>query len=67
MKKIIAGVALMLITSVSYAQSFTCTGWTDGKLITTIKVNADKVAVAETKAASRMKKDKLVIDYVKCE
>jgi len=67
MKKIIAGVALMLLTSVSYAKSFTCTGWTDGKLIETIKVNAAKAAVAETKAADRMRKAKLKVEYVKCE
>jgi len=68
MKKIIAGLALSLITSVSYAETFSCTGYIDGKTVGEAKkVNADKKIVAETKAASRLKKSGIKVDYVDCK
>ncbi|MBW6453958.1 MAG: hypothetical protein RQ733_07085 [Methyloprofundus sp.] len=68
MKKIIAGLTLSLITSVSYAETFNCTGYIDGKIAgETKKINADKKAVAEVKAASRLKKAGIKFDYVDCQ
>jgi len=68
MKRIIASLALSLITSVSYANSFSCIGYIDGTPAgDAIKVNADKKAVAETKAASRLKKSGIKVDYVDCK
>ena len=68
MKKIIAGLMLMLVTSVSYAEIYTCTGYANGSIVgTPLKVNATKVAIAEEKAADRMKKAGLEVDYVHCK
>jgi hypothetical protein len=68
MKKLITGLVLMLLTTVSYAKTFECTGYADGSAIgAAIKVNAAKIAVAETKAKARMKKEGKKVDYVKCE
>lgn len=67
MKKIIAGLMLMLVTSVSYAGSYTCTGYANGSVAGTIKINATKVAIAEEKAADRMRKSGLEVDYVHCK
>lgn len=68
MKKFTMGLALMLITSVSYAKAYECKGYVDGKQVgETMTVNASKKAVAEAKAYSRMKKAKIDIDYVTCE
>ncbi len=68
MKKIIAGLALSLITSVSYAETFSCTTYSDGKAAEEKqKVNASKKAVAESKAASRLKKAGIKFDYVDCK
>ena len=68
MKKIIAGLALALITSVSYAKPFQCTGYTDAAVIEpSITVNASKAAVAETKAKDRMRKKGIEVAYVKCK
>ncbi|MCF7971319.1 MAG: hypothetical protein K9L22_09175 [Methylococcaceae bacterium] len=68
MKKIIAGLALSLITSASYAETFSCTGYIDGTPAGEVmKVNADKQSVAETKASSRLKKAGIKVDYVDCK
>jgi len=68
MKKIIAALALTLISSVSYAQSYTCTAYTDSKQVgEPMKVNASKTAVAEAKAGSRLKKEGKKVDYVNCK
>ena len=69
MKKLIAGLVLMLITTASYAKTYECTGYIDGSSTeeTTIKVQASKAAVAETKAYDRMKKAGTKVDYVKCK
>lgn len=68
MKKIIAGLALTLITTVSYAKPYVCTGYTDTTRIEpSITVNAAKAAVAETKAKDRMRKDGIEVAYVKCK
>ncbi len=68
MKNIILGLALSLITSVSYAKSFSCTAYIDGKTVGEAqKVNASKGAVAESKAASRLKKAGIKFDYVDCK
>lgn len=68
MKKHIVGLALMLMTSVSYAKSFECTGYASGSAVgPAIQVNAAKAAVAETKAKARLKKEGKKVDYVTCE
>ena len=68
MKKLIVGLALMLMTTVSYAKEFVCTGYLDGSQVgEPIKVNASKRAVAETKAKSRMDKAGLKVSYVQCD
>ncbi len=68
MKRIIAGLALSLITSVSYAETFSCTGYIGGTATgEVLKVNAYKQTVAETKAASRLKKAGIKVDYVNCK
>ena len=68
MKKIIIGLTLMLISSISYAKAYECKAYVDGLQVgETMTVNASKVAVAEAKAYSRMKKAKIAIDYVTCK
>ena len=67
MKKLIAGLALMLITTVSYAKAYECTGYVDGKKGPTLKVNATKTPIAEDKAYQRMLKAGTKVDYVKCK
>ena len=68
MKKLIVGLGLMLMTTVSYAETFVCTGYKDTvKVGESIKVNASKRSVAETKAKSRMKKAGLDVDFVQCD
>ncbi|OQK17603.1 hypothetical protein AU255_06970 [Methyloprofundus sedimenti] len=68
MKKLIAGLALMLISSVTFAETFECTGYFNGAPVgPAIKVEASKTAVAETKAHDRMRKDGIKLDYVKCK
>ncbi len=68
MKKLITGLVLILMSTVSYAKSFECTGYADGSAVgAPIKVNAAKAAVAETKAKARMKQEGKKVDYVKCE
>lgn len=60
--------ALMLITSVSYAKAYSCTGYLDGSPVgEAIKVNASKTPIAEDKAYDRMRKAKIKVDYVKCK
>ncbi|MFW5442952.1 MAG: hypothetical protein ACKE51_01420 [Methylococcaceae bacterium] len=68
MKKLITGIALMLISTVSYAIEFECTGYFNGSAVgESIKVNAAKEIVADTKAKSRFKKAGFKIDYVRCK
>lgn len=68
MKKLIAGLALMLITSTSYAAEFVCTGYIGSKQAgEPIKVVASKVMVAETKAYNRFKKAGIKVDVVRCK
>ncbi len=68
MKKLIAGLVLILTSSVSYATSYTCTGYFEGSVVgEPIKVEASKVSVAETKAKSRLKKDGHKVSYVDCK
>ncbi|NOQ17170.1 MAG: hypothetical protein GQ581_08935 [Methyloprofundus sp.] len=73
MKKIIAALALTLISTVSYAKPYTCTGYFDGKAVgDPIVVNASKMPIAEDKAYDRIlykdgKKRKEGLDYVKCK
>ncbi len=58
----------MLISSISYAKAYECKAYRDGDQVgETMTVNASKVAVAEAKAYSRMKKAKVAIDYVTCK
>lgn len=67
MKKLVTGLALMLITSVSYAKAYECTGYVKGGTTPTITVNASKTPVAEDKAYQRMLKAGTKVDYVKCK
>ena len=68
MKKLIVGLALMLMTTVSYAKEFVCTGYLDGSQVgEQIKVNDSKRSVAETKAKSRMQKAGLKVGFVQCD
>ncbi|MCK5899099.1 MAG: hypothetical protein KAG06_08510 [Methylococcales bacterium] len=68
MKKIIVGIALMVMATASYATAFTCKGYTDSQQVgEAIVVNASKAIVAETKAYQRMKKAGLKIDIVRCQ
>ena len=58
----------MVISSGSYAATFTCTSYKDGAQAgEPIKVNAAKAIVAETKALARMKKAGIKVDYVRCK
>lgn len=66
MKFLVAGLVLMSITSVSYAKSYNCVAYKDGKQVGKLTVNAAKTPVAETKAADRMRKAGTILDYVKC-
>ena len=69
MKKIIIGLALVLMASSSYAEAYKCTGYAKGKVSgEPIIVNASKIAVAETKALGRiLKKTGVKVDYVECK
>lgn len=68
MKKLIAGLVLMLATTASYATTYTCTGWHEGSVVgEPIKLNASKASVAETKAKARFKKAGLKVSYVDCK
>ena len=68
MKKIITGLVLMLITTVSYAKTYECTAYRDGaKVGEPLKVNATKTPIAEDKAYDRLRKEKIKVDYVKCK
>ena len=58
----------MLLTTTVHARAFECTAYIDGKATGEImKVNAAKAIVAETKAFSRLKKEKITVDYIKCK
>lgn len=68
MKKLFATLILMLITTVSYAKEYVCVGYLDGSIVgKTIKVNASKLSVAESKAKSRLKKSRIKVGYVECK
>ena len=69
MKKIMAGLVLMLAANVSYATEYTCKAYTDGVQVgEAMKVNASKKIVAETKAYQRFKKEgHKDIDIVRCD
>ena len=68
MKKLIAGLVLMLATTASYATTYVCTGYYEGSVVgEPIKVEASKVSVAETKAKARLKKDGHKVNYVDCK
>ena len=68
MKKLIAGLVLMLTATASYATTYTCTGWYDGSVVgEPIKLEASKASVAETKAKARLKKDGHKVSYVDCK
>lgn len=59
--------ALLLTSSLSYAEAYSCTAYIDGVVVAETKVNASKAAVAEEKAADRLKKKGVVVDYVACK
>ncbi len=68
MKKLIAFLVLMLITTVSFAKEYVCTGYLDGSVVgEPMKVNASKASVAETKAKARLKKAGIKASYVDCK
>lgn len=68
MKKLIAGLVLMLMSAVSYAATYECTGYIDGTLEgEPIEVIASKKAIAETKALDRMRKVNKKVNYVVCK
>jgi len=68
MKKLIAGLVLMLISSVTFAGTYECTGYINGTPVgPAIKVEASKTPIAETKAYDRMRKAGTKVDYVKCK
>ena len=68
MKKIITGLVLMLITTVSYAKEYRCIAYLDGAQVgEPLKVNATKTPIAEDKAYDRLRKEKIKVDYVKCK
>lgn len=68
MNKLIAALALMLVTTVSYAKPYQCTGYIDAvKVGDTITVNASKTPIAEDKAYQRMLKAGTKVDFVKCK
>ena len=68
MKKLIAGLVLMLMATASFAKPYVCTGYIDGVQVgEAITVNASKTPVAEDKAYQRMLKAGAKVDYVKCQ
>lgn len=68
MKKLITGLVLMLFATITNATEFKCTGYFNGSATgESIKVNASKAIVAETKAYARLKKAGVKVDYVRCE
>ncbi len=68
MKNLIAGLILMLSTTISFAGTYECTGYHDGsKVGKPLTVNASKATVAETKAKARLIKSGLKVDYVECK
>ncbi len=61
------GLVMMLIATVSYAKSYHCVAYKDGVQVgESQKVNASKVPIAEDKAYDRLRKAKIIVDYVKC-
>ncbi len=67
MNKIITGLVLMLMTTVSYANTYECKGYIDGDQVgEPQKVNATKTPIAEDKAYDRLRKAKFKVDYVRC-
>ncbi len=68
MKKIMAGLVLMLAANAAYAIEYTCKAYTDGEQVgEEMKVNASKKIVAETKAKHRFKKEGHPdIDIIRC-
>ncbi len=67
MNKLILATALLLTSSLAYAEAYTCTGYIDGEAVKTLTVNAFKASVAEEKAADRLKKQGIDVDYVACK
>lgn len=68
MKKLIAGLVLILVSSVSYAETYVCTAYFEGSVVgEPIKVEASKASVAETKAKARLKKSGHKVGYVDCK
>ncbi|GFO73987.1 hypothetical protein BPLS_P0371 [Bathymodiolus platifrons methanotrophic gill symbiont] len=68
MKKLFAGLGLMLIATASFAKPYVCKGYIDGAQAgEAITVNASKTPVAEDKAYQRMLKAGTKVDYVQCK
>ncbi|WP_428354716.1 hypothetical protein [Methyloprofundus sp.] len=68
MKKIIAGLGLMLLSTVLYAKPYVCVAYTDGVASEEpMTVNATKTPIAEDKAYDRLRKKGKKVDYVKCK
>ena len=67
MKKITLTIALLLTSSVLYAKPYNCTAYFKEKVVEKMKVNASKDVVAEEKAADRLRKKGVEVDYVQCD
>jgi hypothetical protein len=76
MKKLIMAVALLLTSSLSYAEPYTheqpykCTAYVNGEAVHSgamRAVMAFKSIVAEEKEVDRLKRQGLIVDYVKCK
>jgi hypothetical protein len=67
MKKIILTAALLLTSSLAYAEAYTCTAYVNGEVVKKQTVNASKAIVAEEKAFDRLKKKGIIVDYVECK
>ena len=68
MKKLIVGLVLMLVTSVSFAGKYECIGYLDNVQVGfVVKVNASKTPIAEDKSYDRMTKEGIKLDYVRCK
>ena len=68
MKKIIAGLVILLASTASFAGTYECIGYLDNvKIGPAVKVNASKTPIAEDKSYDRMTKAKVKVDYVRCK
>ncbi|GFO71112.1 hypothetical protein BJAS_P0356 [Bathymodiolus japonicus methanotrophic gill symbiont] len=68
MKKIIAGLVILLASTASFAGTYECKGYLDNVQVgPAVKVNATKTPIAEDKSYDRMTKGGVKLDYVRCK